>query len=483
MIALLALLLSSASAIPPEREAFRRAEILCEHGDWRAAEPFLRESLAQFEARDSDDVWEMKLLLGDALTARAKYQEATEVLADEPPARLAQSAIAVRRLLEQAVLAYRLKDAPGANRLLASAEGLARSHQPLMLADVLGRRAVIETWQKFFEAAERDARRSIRLARSQHNRTFEINALGSMGRLRTYQSRYDEAVAYYRRALALASEDGARSKIEKLSGNLGWTLILLGDFDAASDELTSALSIAEGIGAEYDVVPWLSGLGDISLHNHDYGKALDYYQRGVVAARKIGHPDVAEFVANSAVALLEIGDAAASRKTNNDALASLSEAASSEQKLRSLLIDARIDASVGQLDAAVTKARRVIEAAKTKTQRWEAEARLAEFHVAANHTSDADEHFRRAIDTAADARNDIKSEELRLPFGALVRQVNEEYVRFLLDGGHVAEALEVVESSRAQTLDEALGSEAAARQFDPQRVARTSGSSRGRRST
>jgi len=472
MIALLALSLSSASTIPPEREALRKAAVLCDHGNWRAAEPFLRESLARFEARDSDEVWEMKLLLGDALTARAKYQEAAQVLAAEPPTRLAHSTIAIRRLLEQAVLAFRLKDAPGANRFLIKAEGLARNDQPLLLADVLGRRAVIETWQRSFEAAERDARQSISLARKQHNRIFEINALGTLGRLRTYQRRYDEAVAYQRRALALATEIDARSKIEKISGNLGWALILLGDFDTASDHFTSALSIAEDIGAEYDIVPWLSSLGDIALHNHDYRKALDYYQRGVIAARRIGHPDLAEFTANTAVALLELGDAAAARKMNDDARMLVSDSPGSEQQLRSVLIDAQIDASVGQLDAAVAKAKRVIEAAKTKAQRWEAEARLAQFYVAAGNSSDAGNHFRRAIDTASDTRNDIQNEELRLPFGALVREVNEAYVRFLIDGGHIAEALEVAESSRAQTLDEALESAESKRDFDPQRIAR-----------
>jgi len=472
MIALLALLLSSASAIPPERDALRKAAVLCDHGNWRAAEPFLRESLARFEARESDDVWEMKLLLGDALTARTKYQEAVEVLKAEPPARLAHSTIAIRRLLEQAVLAYRLKDAPGAGRLLVSAEGLSRNYQPLLLADVLGRRAVIETWQRSFEAAERDARQSIGLARKQHNRVFEINALGSLGRLRTYQRRYDEAVAYQRRALALATEIDARSKIEKISGNLGWALILLGDFDTASDYFSSALAIAEDIGAEYDIVPWLSGLGDIALHDHDYRKALNYYQRGVVAARKIGHPDLAEFAANTAVALLELGDPIAARKMTDEARLSVSNSSDSEQQLLSVLISARIDASVGQLDAAVSKAKRVIEASRTKALRWEAEARLAQFYVAAGYASDADDHFRRAIATASDARNDIQKEELRLPFGALVRELNEAYVRFLIDGGHITEALEVAESSRAQTLNEALESQETKRDFDPKRVAR-----------
>lgn len=471
IVALLALVLTSASAVSPEREAYRKAETLWNHGDWRAAEPLLRQSLAQFGATDSDDVWEMRLWLGDALTARAKYEEAADVLSRELPPRLRHSSIAVRRLLEQAVLEFRLKKNERAESLLAEAEVLAETYQPLLLSDVFGRRAIIESQRQDFDATERDARKAVRLARKEHNRLFEINALGTLGRLRTFQSRYDEAVAYYRQALALASEAGMRSKIEKLAGNLGWTQILLGDFDGASENLTNALTIAESIGAEYDIVPWVNGLGDVALHDHDYRRALANYQKGVVVARRIGHRDLDEFVTNIAAALIELGDPAGARKANDEAR-TLIDPKDDSKHLRSMLIDARIDAKAGQIDSAIAKMRRVIESSKTKSQRWEAQARLAQFYVLANNASDAEDNFRRAIETAADARNEIKKEELRLSFGALVRETNEDYIRFLLSTNRVPAALQAAESSRAQTLDEALGAEAAARSFDPQRIAR-----------
>jgi len=309
-VALLALALTSARAVTPEREAYRKAETLWSHGDWRAAEPFLRQSLTQIREKDSDDAWEMRLWLGDALTAQSKYAEGIDVLSRQLPSRLRHSSVAVRRLLEQAMLRSRLKNNDRAESLLEESKVLAETYQPLLLADVFGRRAVIETYRHDFDAAEGDARKSIRLARRQHDRLFEMNALATLGWLRTLQSRYDEAVAYHRQALTLASEAGMRSKIEKLSGNLGWTQILLGDFDGALETLTNSLAIAESIGAEYDVVPCLDNLGSIFLHNHDYRKALGYYQNAVLVARRIGHGDIAEFLANSALALTELGDLA-----------------------------------------------------------------------------------------------------------------------------------------------------------------------------
>jgi len=474
IVALLALVLTSASVVTPEREAYRKAETLWNHGDWRAAEPFLRQSLAEIREKDSDDAWEMRLWLGDVLTAQAKYAEAMDVLSRDLPSRLGHSSIAVRRLLEQAILGSRLKNNDRAQSFLAKAETLAKTYQPLLLADVFGRRAVVEMYRHDYEAAEGDARKSLHLARKQHNRLFQINAFATLGWLRTLQSRYDEAVAYHRQGLTLASEAGMRSKIEKLGGNLGWTQILLGDFDGALETLTNALAIAESINAEYDIVPWLDNLGTIFLHNRDYRKALVYYQNGVLVARRIGHRDLSEFLANTAIALMELGDPAGARKANDEAR-KLIDAKDEGKQLRSMLIDARIDAKAGQIDSAIAKTRRVIESAKTKSQRWEAQARLAQFYVLANNTSGAEDNFRQAIETADDARNDIKNEELRLSFGALVRETNEDYVRFLLSANQASAALQVAESSRAQTLDEALGTEATTHSFDPQQIARDRG--------
>ena len=473
-IVILALVFTSASAISPEHEAYRKAATLCDHGDWRAAKPFLQSALAQFGANDSDDVWEMRLLLGDTLTALSKYPAAEDVLAPEPPLRLAKSGIAVRRLLEQAVLQYRLQRVPDSIRLLRKAEAVARAHQPRLLADVFGRWAVIETALHDYAAAERYARNSILRAQSDNDRILEINALGTLARLRTFQGHYDEAVDLNRRALRLANAAGTRSKIEKVLGNLGWTFILLGDFDAASDYLTSATAIAEEIGAEYDLVPWLDSLGDIALHNRDYAAALSYYQRGVVVARRINHRDLPEFVDNIAVALLNLGDVAGARKANDEVRARVDNA-DAERNLRSLMIDARIDAKSGQLDAAIMKMRRAIDAAGNPSQRWEAHGRLAQFYAAANQPVNANEEFRRAIDTAAAARRDVKSEELRLPFGALVREIHEEYVTFLLSAGKIDQALEAAELSRARTLEEALDEDTGVQSSDPKRIARERG--------
>jgi CHAT domain-containing protein len=468
------LLLTGAGASSPEHDARVRAAALCQREDWLAAEPLLRDALVRFQGNETDDFWEMRLFYAEALTGLSKYDAASVVLAPDPPPRLAHSSIAVRRLLMQAILSFRKQSSP--ELLLKKAESLARTYQPALLAEVFADRVNIEVVQHDYAAAERHAREALRLARKHHQPRMELKTLGAVARMRTWQERYDEAIDANRRALALAEAASMLSKIEKIQGNLGWAYAQFGDFDSATEYLEKALTGAERIGASFDIVLWLNNLGDIAVSNRDYARALRYYQRATPVARKTSHRDLGEFMANTASALLELGDTAGAVKANQEAQALIDPKDKDlSQHLRAVMIDARIDAKVGHIDSAIAIAQQVMAAAKTKSDQWEAEARLAEFYVAANNPSDADKHFRQAIDTAADARSAIKNEELRLSFGALVREVNEAYVQFLLDGGHPVEALEAAESSRAQTLDEALGPEDSTRRFDPKRVARERG--------
>jgi CHAT domain-containing protein len=431
----------------------------------------LREALQRFGGADTDDVWQMRLLYSDALTALGKYDLAIAVLHPKPPPRLAHSPIAIRRLTNQAVLAYRTSApdaAQNAQTLMNDAESLARQYQENELTRVLAVRAGIESGRHEDDAAKRHAHEAIVRSRKSKDPRMEMNALGALARTQTFEGRYDEAIDANVRALALANQIQSPSKIQKMSGNLAWAYILLGDFDTATDYLAKAIPIAEQNHEYFDLGSWLDNLGKIAMYRRDYRAAIAYFQRSTAVARRVNPGDLGEFIDNSAEALLELGDIGAARKANDEAR-SLIDAKNEKLQLRSLLIAARIDAKSGQIDTAITKVRRVVGAANAAL-RWEAEARLAQFLIIAKRRNEAGEQFRRAIETAAEVRGKIKEEELRLPFGALVREINEQYVDFLLGEGRSDDAFAVVERSRAQTLDDALdrGPE---RRIDPQQIA------------
>jgi CHAT domain-containing protein/Tfp pilus assembly protein PilF len=481
IIIVLALLFSGVKAMVPEHAAVVQARGLCDRSDWPRAEAFLRAATERFGAKDDDDVWELRLLYAQALIGQSKGEAAAAVLAPSLPLRLAHSAIAVRRMLEQAELEIRKPRADPSNPLMRAdtlirkAETLTRRDHPVLLSDVYFHRAALEYARNHTEASEKYALNAIRLARRHHLRVAEINALGTLARLRTAQHLYREAVDLNRQALPLAMELGATSKVATLSLNLGWALKMVGDFEEASDYLNSSVAITDKTGSLNDAIPALHNLGDIALHNHDPSTALRYYAKGLAMARKVNHSELGEFVANMADAEVAVGDLASARIMNNEALARVRAAKNPEEELRSLLIDARIDAAAGQLDMAIAKASHIVDAWQTSPQRWEAEARLADFYVTANNSAQAEKYFRRAVETSAEARRKVSSEELRLPFGALVRELCDRYVEFLLASDRRDDALKAAEQSRAQTLEEALGEDTTEPRGDLKRVARERG--------
>jgi CHAT domain-containing protein len=472
-ILLLPLLLATfAGASTQGGAAYRQAVLLCNRGDWNAALSYIDAALERAGGIDEDPLWGLRVLRGEALIGHNEAAAAVIALTMKVPARLAHSEIEILRLTYLASATYRLKDYPAAERLLIRAERLGRAYRPRVLGEVLLYRASLEYARKDLSEAIRYGRVAAKEAHRNGQTLIEIKALGTLGLVRTKQQRYDEAIELFLRQLTLARSSGAESTVEKLEGNLAWAYECVGDFENASTLLSHAIPLATQLGAEHDLIAWLELFGDVARMRGDKSAALQYYARGLAIARRTTHRDLVDFVGNVAGAEFEAGDVRAAAATNDEASAIARTQKDQEQMLRALLLDARIDAASGRLDSGVEKAQRVLDSAKDLPQRWEAEARLAQFHIAANRTSEAEVHFRRAIDTAYEARREVKSDELRLPFGALVREVYDDYVSFLLASGRATDALAIAEVSRVQTLADALNDGVRPRPIDTTRLAR-----------
>jgi CHAT domain-containing protein len=469
--AAVALLAVSATTVRPEVAAYTRASELYAQGRWIEAESFLREALATYGTSDTDAVWGMRAFYGQVLTARTNYAEAVRILSEEPPSRLRNSVIDVRWSSYKAIVLLRVHRPTEATALLDRAEQIARKHQPQVIDEVLKWRANFALNAGRLEAGERYVFEGLQLARRYHHKQAEAELLATLANIRTRLRRYDEAIELGLRALALATELHAASLIQKTEGNLAWAYSLIGDYVSEKMYAEPALALAVQLGAERDGLPWMNQIGDLARLNADYPTALAYYRRAAEIARQQKHADTGEYVANLAVAQLETGDLTNARRSVAEATSLDLQKKDVDEELRAVVIDARIDAADGNFESAIRKAQSVLDRTQTTIRRWEADARLAIFCELAKRPADAEMHFRSAINTAALARRDIKSEELRLPFGALVREVYDDYIAFLLTGRRVVEALNVAELSRAQTLEEALDAEAERKGVDPKRLA------------
>jgi len=467
------LLLSFAAAQKKDEEAaYQEAAALCDRGDWGTAGPYIDAALARFRGSDADAVWRLRMLRGKVLVASNDPKGAIALLTSSLPRRLAQSDVEVRRMTYLAGANYRIMNDAVAEQLLVRAERLARKRHPSTIPEVLLYRANFEFHRKQYADTTEYAHGAAAAARRYHQPAIQIGAMIAGANALTEQERYDEAIDLYLKELDLVPAD-AESMIVKAKGNLAWAYISIGDLENASVLLSEAIPLAKKLRADYDLIALLNLSGDAARLRGDKKTALQNYAERFAVAQKVNHRDLPDFAANLAIAQLEMGDLAAARLTNEKASALSHERGDTKQLFRTTLIDARIDAASGQLDSAIEKVQRILNSENVKpSQRWEAEGRLSQFYVAANRVADADEHFRRAIGTAGEARNDVKSDELRLSFGTLIREVYDDYVFFLLGAGRVSEALTVAEVSRVQSLADALEGSSRPQHTDPKRLAR-----------
>lgn len=414
----------------------------------------------------------MRVLYGQVLTARAKFPEALKVLTPELPPRLRSRVIAVRWVGFRAIALARSGQAGAAAIALDSAERLARARQPQLLDEVMKWRGNLAFTAGRQAEAEKFTRDGLRYARLYHHKPTEADLLATLAIISTKLRRYDEAIQLGTTALGLATAMGNDALIEKTEGNLAWVYSLLGDYENVKFYADAALQLAETLGAARDELPWLMQVGDVARLRGEYPTAIAYYRRGVDLAKQQRHVDAGDYVASLAVAQLESGDLKSARRNIEDAAVIDREKKDEDEQLRAVIIDARIDAAEGNLETGIGKARLVLGTAKNTMRKWEAEAWIARFCEMAGRSTEAETHFRNALEEADQARQQIAGEEFRLPFGALVRETYDDYIAFLLSNGRVDEALGVAELGRAQNLEEALDSAATIHRTDPERVAR-----------
>lgn len=436
-------------------------------------------------SRDGDDgkaAWEQRLRDADVATLHSRYDDAAKLLEPEPPAALAESEIGVKRLFQQSTLALFQKRFDDALRLSKAAESLAarRAGTKPLLGQIYGRRADIEYARGEFVSAEKFGLEALGLAQRGGDKAGAASAGGTLIRACIARGHYRDAIDYGRRALLVGSSvhegdpSGNATRVAKLRLNLGWAYVIIGEYQAAEDEISAAAKTFASLRINHDLAPALSNLGDIARQRGDFPAALTYYRQAVELGRSEengGHRDLAEFLDNEAATFLAIGDEASLKKARIRQREALASKPSDDELLRSRLIDAQIDAASNDIESAIGKAQAIIsDAAAGSRRRWEAQARLASFYVQANRSGDAARTFRAALDSADRTRQSIKSVELQLPFGALVRDTYDAWVEFLAARSRDEDALAATEESRAQTLHDAFEAEAAATR-EPQRIA------------
>lgn len=404
------------------------------------------------------------MLRAEILAHQGLNKESLELLRAEPPSSLAGADLAVRRRIVQGVASASLREPVDAGEFLASAETLARSHQPQLLGEValaLGASDFLSGNVSGAATAYHDA---LQRAREQKDPYLEANALAGLGVVATREERYDEFIEWSRAALQLAESIDAQRSLAMILGNMAWGYTRLGDFDTALAFFNRAVEVSERSGFPELQVYWLGGTANVYYQLHDYQAAEAVLMRALVPARSQGNKrTLTAFMNSLSETELQLGRIESAKQYHQEAIQLEQDSPDRSEFLASKLIRGNIAAEEHNYANAEESFREVIADPKAdQSQKWEGEAGLARIYAVTGQSAKAESEFRRCVSLVEAVRSSVRAEDLRLSFLSSAIAVYDDYVDFLVSRHRLEDALQLAELSRSRTLEEGLSSKAEA---------------------
>lgn len=406
-------------------------------------------------------------------------KEALELLKREPPGSLQSADLAVRRKILQGVASAWVRQPVEAVRSLGEAETLAKSYHPELLKDVALAQGAVDFQAGDLIGAATAYRDALQSARKQNDTYIEALGLAGMAAVATKEERYDESIDWHLEALQLAQSVDAQYSVAQILGNTAWNYRKLGDFDSALAFYKRADEVAVQSGFSNLRIYWLTGASNVYYLQHDYEAARIVLARGLDLARSQGNTrTLIEYMNDLAEIELEIGRIESADKYYEEAVHLEQGSLDRSELLASQLIRARIDAEKHDYVHAEKSFREVIKDPKADTsQKWEAEARLAQVYADMGQSVNAEAEFRRSVAVVEAARSSVQTEDLRLSFLSSAITFYDDYIDFLISHQRAEDALNVAELSRARTMEEGLSLTARSasspqKRVRPQQIAR-----------
>lgn len=389
---------------------------------------------------------------------QGRNKESLALLGESLPPSLANSEVAIRQRIIQAIASYYLQRFADANDLLSQAQRLSSQYKPELLGDVAIAQGTLAVMRNDLTTAERSYRLALETARRNNRIFLEANALGSLGFLTMRQQHYSESIDWSNSGLDVARRLRNRALETKLLANLGWCYYQMGDYERALASFTVTEASSAQLGLLKDQMLWTNNLGLIQSQQRDYIGAEAYYKKSLDIARKLENKSAAAIALNNlAASALETKQFDLAERYNSESLKLQREIGDKAAELYPILNEARIEAGRKNYAASTKLLAQVIKnSGEDISLRWEAESELANVYAAQKQTAKADAEFRRALDTIDRARASLSNEEYRLSFLGSAERFYNDYIDFLIAQKRTREALQVAEHSRARTLAEGL---------------------------
>jgi CHAT domain-containing protein len=407
--------------------------------------------------------WELKFRLLDAeiLLRQGHPKEVVALLAGDVESFPTEGDPAIKRNVLRGLAHSRLGRAEESDQELHAARRLAESASSALIGDVLRAEALIQRDSGNSDQAIEKLKESLTAARQFGDPLLEASDLVDIGYASLQSGHYDQALALSHDAAQFAKSIQARRQLQLALGNIGWAYYNLGDFEGALANFQDAERQAKEIRMTDIRVFWLqdAGLAEYKLGN--LNEARKYDEEALKSALTLPAADVADQIVNiqTNLALLLIGQGQTdeARKYSDAAMA----AARGSKDTNVVAYATFLQGLVAVRQAGAAEAERVLLSARDLATdpdlRTDIENAMANLHAAGHRSRQAELWYRRSIQTFEDKRSSVQDEALRLSVFAYGDAIYRDYAQFLIDAHRPIEALQLLDRSRARTLEEGLG--------------------------
>jgi CHAT domain-containing protein len=461
LLPLLVLICLQGSKSFDAREQYARAHQLFVQGFLGKSQEEAELGYQQSLVQTPDWAWKFRLLEAQAMVWRGMYVDSLRILESLSIPRKDLKNATILKLALQGVAQTRLHRLTEADQTLKRAEGMCAASDASTCGEVMRARGV---WA--FEIGESGRAResflrSLDFARAHQDSWLEATAILNMGAASLQQEHYDEAADWSRKAYAIARDLGGNDLGQVAQGNLGWAYYRLGDQERSLDNFLDAEKSATELGDVLYQIRWLMTAGRVYQSSGNQQQASQAFTRALALARQINSTeDVINSLENLTQTSIDAGkiDEAASYL---EQLGPLAHANGSHlDELDAMYAAARIAAARRQDRDAERGFSAVERDGESQTwMRLGAEHDLARLYEAQGNYPGADRMYRTSLKTFESAREQLNSEESKLPFLANANGIYDDYIHFLVERGRTDEALELADQSRARTLGQGLGVE------------------------
>jgi CHAT domain-containing protein len=497
-LAALGLIGCHAAAAPDPAALFQSINAAYLHGDLDTAETRAAAARREISAAAADmrAAWELKFQLLDAeiLLKLNHPREVLALLAGQNEAFPAAGDLAIKRLWLCGLAHFRLGQQDKSGEELREARRLAESGQSMLIGEVLRAEGLVLRDSGSLSAAMEKFRGSLAVARRNADPLLQAVDLVDLGFVSLQSGLYDQSVVLSQEAANYAKSIGARRQNQIASGNLGWAYESLGDFDNALANFQAAEQQAKEIGMVGSQVLWLqdAGVAEYRLGNLD--EARRYDEQALRLALTLPAADVVDQVVNieTNLALLLYDKAQFdAAKTYSDSAVLAAQGSKDNNVIAYAMFFQGViagrqagdkDAAGGKDDARDKDAAGVLLSARQLASdpeiRMEIENALARLDASRGLPDEAMQWYRRSIQSFEENRSSVQSTALRLASFAYGDAIYRDYAEFLIAAHRPMEALQLLDRSRARSLEEGLGVSGPAtdarsgKAMDPQAIAR-----------